>query len=70
MADLVILTAGDCVYVFDEDDDMADLQEMACLGANLDVERTLLTAKTWEVVLPRLGLDPKNIIDCRKEALA
>ena len=65
--DVVVVAAGDCAFVFDEDDDRADLQELVCIGSNLDTERFEITAEKWEKIQPLLGSDYEvEIVDCRR----
>ena len=63
---LIVLAAGDTVYVFD-DVEKARMQCLVCVGANLDVQRWRITAQRWPEV--RAGLedlrDGVGIVDAR-----
>jgi hypothetical protein len=63
---LIVLAAGDTVYVFD-DVEKARMQYLVCVAANLDVQQWRIAAQRWPEV--RAGLedlrDGTRIVDAR-----
>ena len=63
---LIVLAAGDTVYVFD-DHEKASMQYTVCVGANLDVQTWRISAQRWDDV--RQGLDAERdgirVVDAR-----
>lgn len=63
---IILLAAGDTVYVFAEDNaEAADMQYTVLIGANLDVTRAKITEERWPQILEALGTDEIEIVDTR-----
>lgn len=64
-----ILNAEKDLYLFDDDDSLPELQQMACIGAGLDVAVYRVTEEQWATVLAELETSKTRltIIDCRKQ---
>jgi hypothetical protein len=64
---LVVLAAGDSVYVFDNLE-AASIQYHLLIGANLDVDTFRVPADRWEQVLAEVrGDDTITIVDVRAD---
>jgi len=66
MDKVIVIAAGNEVYLFNQGDERADLQYMACVGSNLDTEKAVIPADRIDVLLERIAEDDTEVIDCRK----
>lgn len=66
---VVLVTGGDSLFVFAYGDRRIGMQQIAMIGANLDVEQTTIKLDDYHRVLPKLFAEGLDVIDTRLDRM-